>query len=444
MAQNKLILRKLTSPYTGQFTDSTKGSILSHAELDGNQIFLKGELIYTAQTSTSGATIIFPQIKGTQFEVDINPAVSGADVTITGMSFNEITFDLDLYRNDGTVYTENLARLASDVFVMSGEYNPNDGTIDFTYNSGQTFSVSGFTTGMTNYYTTEARLSGSTIYFDRTDATEIYSVDIGPIISANTLYTNAFPMPVDVGGWDASSTFSAQTIQQMWDGLLYPYQYPVITVFNRADLKTEYEIGEGLSISDREFTWTISNDFNIVDNQAGSIELEELQPVLTIGDSLDHDGTHIVSGLTNDMIFTTTGNRNIYRVSAKNTKGETITRNISKTWKVKWYYGKNINTSITSAQMTGLTGNDLVTSVTNGFVNVPVTGAGEYPYLCIPDTLGQPTDLRDSVSGCFGTNHPFIQLPDITINNAFGVSVTYNVYRFVNKTAGSVNIWMCN
>lgn len=41
---NKLILRTLNSPYN----DTTKGSVLSHDDVDNNFIFLKGEVIYTA------------------------------------------------------------------------------------------------------------------------------------------------------------------------------------------------------------------------------------------------------------------------------------------------------------------------------------------------------------------------------------------------------------
>ena len=55
---NKLILRTETSPYG----DTTKGSVLSHSDLDNNQLFLKGEIIYTAETS--GSTISLRKYNG--------------------------------------------------------------------------------------------------------------------------------------------------------------------------------------------------------------------------------------------------------------------------------------------------------------------------------------------------------------------------------------------
>ena len=70
MAQNKLILRKLKSPYLGSFSDTTKGSVLSHTELDGNQIYLKGEIIHSA--TTVGGNLILQKINGNDLVIDIS------------------------------------------------------------------------------------------------------------------------------------------------------------------------------------------------------------------------------------------------------------------------------------------------------------------------------------------------------------------------------------
>jgi len=96
-----LTLRTLTSPYN----DTTKGSVLSQAELDNNFIGLKGEVIYSAQTS-------------------------GNNVTLKKYNGNDINFNLASF---------------TDVFVTGGTYS--SGTAIFTNNTGGTFSVSGFSTG---------------------------------------------------------------------------------------------------------------------------------------------------------------------------------------------------------------------------------------------------------------------------------------------------------
>lgn len=47
---------------------------------------------------------------------------------------------------------------------------------------------------------------------------------------AGPTYTNATPTPLPLGGIPAGTTFTAQTMQQMWDRLLYPYIAPFITL----------------------------------------------------------------------------------------------------------------------------------------------------------------------------------------------------------------------
>lgn len=82
MAQNKLILRKLNSPYTGVFADITKNSVLSQKELDGNQVYLKGEIIYTG--TTSGTTLTLQKINGNGIPIDLSGLISGANTYVTG------------------------------------------------------------------------------------------------------------------------------------------------------------------------------------------------------------------------------------------------------------------------------------------------------------------------------------------------------------------------
>jgi hypothetical protein len=50
---SNLILRSSVSPYG----DTTKGSVLSSGELDGNFITLKGEVIYSAQSDNGTVTL---------------------------------------------------------------------------------------------------------------------------------------------------------------------------------------------------------------------------------------------------------------------------------------------------------------------------------------------------------------------------------------------------
>ena len=258
-------------------------------------------------------------------------------------------------------------------------------------------------------------------------------------------YINSASTTSTVGGITAGSTFPipGKTMQEMWDLLLYPYQPPAFTSFNQGGLLSEYELGQTISIGIQTFTWGTSNSGNVSDGIPGSIEIKEADPVTTIGNSLVNDGTEAIT-LTNAMGQSTIGSKLLYIIYGENTIGGTFSRTLSKTWKVSWYYGKNANTSITSGQMTALSGTDLVTGVVNGYVTQPATGGAEYMYWCIPDILGQPSDIRDSVAGCFGTNIPYTTLSDIPITNAYGVAVNYKVYRSVNPTSAAFTTWLCS
>jgi|AntRauMFilla1563_2_1112583.scaffolds.fasta_scaffold00830_8 hypothetical protein len=57
MANDKLILRTLNSPWLTPTPDFTKGTVLTHVELDNNFIYLRGEVIYSGSV-TSGMTIL--------------------------------------------------------------------------------------------------------------------------------------------------------------------------------------------------------------------------------------------------------------------------------------------------------------------------------------------------------------------------------------------------
>jgi hypothetical protein len=311
------------------------------------------------------------------------------------------------------------------------KYNGDTLSVSLTGFSGGTISGDTFVTGGT--------LNGTILELERNDG-GIVQVDLSglPGVSGNT-YTNTTPTPTTIGGIEAGSTFTAQTMQQMWDALLYPYQYPAFTSFARTNLSSVYELGENILIGSQTFSWSNSNDSNI---QTNSIYIEQLSPAtVTLVSALNPDGSTGFT-LTTTTNRTTTGSLSLYRITGTNTQAGTFNSTISANWRPRWYYGRSTNTSITGAEMTGFTGNALVSSVVDDYVTFS-SGSG-YLYLCVPDTLTQPTDLRDSVAGCFGTNIPYSTLSDITITNPYGVSITYKIYRTINQILGSQDVWLCS
>ena len=85
--------------------------------------------------SYSNGTAIFTNNTGGTFNVSgfFKPS---DDIFTTGLTFNTNTYDLKITRNDGTVLTQNLAILASDMTITGGTYNPNTGVATFTNNTG--------------------------------------------------------------------------------------------------------------------------------------------------------------------------------------------------------------------------------------------------------------------------------------------------------------------
>jgi hypothetical protein len=111
----------------------------------------------------------------------------GTDTFITGMTFNAGNYNLTIGRNDGASFTESLGILAGDMWVTGGTYDINTGIVTFTNNSGGTFQVSGFTSGMTDSYTTTAYTVGNVIRFDNNlQGTNFYNVDLTPILTGVT------------------------------------------------------------------------------------------------------------------------------------------------------------------------------------------------------------------------------------------------------------------
>jgi hypothetical protein len=103
--------------------------------------------IYVTGGTYSSGTATFTNNSGATFNVS---DFISANTFTTGTTFNPANYDLISTRNDGVNYTVNLGLLASDITITGGTYNINTGVVTFTNNTGGTFSVSGFSSGMTD------------------------------------------------------------------------------------------------------------------------------------------------------------------------------------------------------------------------------------------------------------------------------------------------------
>jgi hypothetical protein len=157
--------------FTTGITSNVSGAYLplSGGTVTGNTIFQSGLTanIISATTylnlpvsnftggTVSGATLFTGGLSANTFSATtyLNLPID-PDIYVTGFTFNPITYLLDLKQNTTnnlySAFTANLAVLASDVTITGGTYNPTTGVATFTNNSGGTFNVSGFTSGLTD------------------------------------------------------------------------------------------------------------------------------------------------------------------------------------------------------------------------------------------------------------------------------------------------------
>ncbi len=212
-----------------------------------------------------------------------------SDTFITGMTFNPSNYQVTSTRNDGvSTPSIDLSILSTDMVVTGGTYNINNGIVTFTNNSGGTFDVSGFTSGMTDSYTTDANLSGNSITFDNNlIGVNYYNVSLTPLLSGKTNNT----------------TFSA-------------YTSTTLTTLN-GKVDSGLNVGDGEGVF-RDKTGTTLNFKTIkstgstvdVSTVGDTINLEVTHTTDTNGmfDSSNQGGTWLVSGYTLGNHTTTTMN----------------------------------------------------------------------------------------------------------------------------------------
>ena len=285
MANNFLYLRTLNSPYVGNRNDITRGSVLSHNDVDNNFIFLKGEDILTE--TTSGTTIIFDRVNSKTINVDIGTMINGQDTFTTGSTLVGSTL---VFNTTDTLsaYTADLSPLLDD----------------------------------TNFYTTGSTLVGTTAYFDRTDSLSAYTLDLSSFIDDTNFYTTGTTIIDNVAYFDRNDTLSAYTlnlsgyvennaITTTYSGLttlisnnsLVPgtwYQFPYYTkhliggtVAEYNDTSVHYDDGTAVKstyVPETEILSVLALSGNVIHVEAKSTQYPNDRIYYDINDNLTEDG----------------------------------------------------------------------------------------------------------------------------------------------------------
>lgn len=258
-------------------------------------------------------------------------------------------------------------------------------------------------------------------------------------------YTNPNPVPSTVGGISAGMTFpTPQTMQQMWDTLLYPYQAPGFGSFSfgqPGSVEVGYTMPAALT-----FTWSTSNSANvapntcsIVDNTAGG----------TLMAAAPNDGTQAIV-LPGGSVQRVTSASYSFTISAVNTHGGAFSRSASISWMWRLHYGVSANPTLDSVGIGALANSGLA----SGYAGTYNMGAGGYKFISFAHAAGgQINSTKDTSTGF---NVPFATAADnaafsnvdgggfsyalVSRTNANGVTTQYRLYRTKNFLGGAVTI----
>lgn len=239
-------------------------------------------------------------------------------------------------------------------------------------------------------------------------------------------YTNSTPMPVDVGGLLAGTTFNQMTLNELWTRLLYPYQFPEFTAFN-IDLSTGYEVGNTIAAANYQTTWTIDN-------------LEMLDPN-SISITYTNTNTTLANNLANVVPYSlavptitfTIPTEVRFRISALNTTETTFTRDFTVNFMQRVYIGESNLDTLTEVDVKDLRSSELSANINGEYQML----AGGYKWFCYPVAMGTRSNFYD-----VNTNFPIaMNNPQtISITNDFGVVADYYCYRTFNMLGGAIEI----
>lgn len=242
------------------------------------------------------------------------------------------------------------------------------------------------------------------------------------------LYTNTQPMPEEVGGYEPGDTFENATLQDLFTNLLYPYQYPVFSSFAISGQATTLEVGDSISGGNHNFTWNTTNDVNVT---ANSITIEDTTNGVVFGTTYANDNVQTID--IGNAVTKTTATSNSWKITARNTKGQSISRNFNVYWKWRTFYGTSANESLTEQEVKNL----VSTSLDSNFTGNKTVAGGDYKYFAYPTSFGLKNNFQDVISGFAVAMNP---ATTISITNDYGITTDYYVHRTTNPIVGSLTV----
>lgn len=160
---------------------------------------------------------------------DLLTSINNPD-NVTAASFDPSHYKLTLINKSNSITPIDLSILATDMTVTGGTYDPNNGTVTFTNNSGGTFSVSGFTVGYTDIYVSGGTFNNNSLILSNTDGSTVPPITgLSEHVLYNTKISSGTTVVTTIGGITGgtkASDLSGKTIIELLDKILFPTTYP--------------------------------------------------------------------------------------------------------------------------------------------------------------------------------------------------------------------------
>lgn len=256
-------------------------------------------------------------------------------------------------------------------------------------------------------------------------------------------YTNLEATPTTVGGIPSGSTFQSQTMQQMWDALLYPYLDPAFTSFYISGQEVNIECGDTIA-ANPTFVWAASNSSNI---EPGTVAIIDQTAVQTVSSGNNYGDSPLST--TYGAVGLNAPGTYFFKVQAENTNSEILQKTKSYAFWFRFYAGPNTSETLNETQIEALQVSNLGPGGGTYTLNALSDG---YKFFAFPIYSGafQPSSIKlDN-----GTNVPMVTnegsyttsngngfyYDTVSVENAFGVTTNYAVYRTSNILNGQTII----
>jgi len=268
-----------------------------------------------------------------------------------------------------------------------------------------------------------------------------------PNTAGGSSYINPASMPSAVGGYPAGTSFPvAQSLQEMFDGLLYPYQNPAFTAFSISGQATTIEAGASVAAGIKTFNWNTSNAANVAVN---SVYISDLTAGSPLAGPIANDFTEAIT-FASAITIAGAGSYQ-WKIQATNTQSGIFNSLFTVTWLFKKYIGTSANVVLTEAQIEALVDAQLSAAPAGTYL----MAAGGYKYFAWPDSLGSPvasTGFKDASTllpismATVSDNAAYSNIQNgwsyalISVTNALGVTTNYRLYRSQFTLGGSITI----